>query len=91
MGPQNVETVRLVRPPNGRSDHALPRRAIDEDLLEFVMAIDAYKRANGRKFLRNSELYDLMLFLGYRKVTPRLGQITDVEEVRRATDRREAG
>ena len=80
----------LVRPHAGRDERGLPRRPLDGDLLEFVMAVDAYKQANGRRFLRNSEIYDLMLFLGYRKVAPRLNHIADVEQVRQAAVARSA-
>lgn len=39
-----------------------------DDLLEFVMAIDDYKRINSRPFPTWSEVFEVMRYLGYRKV-----------------------
>jgi len=52
------------------------RRAAEEgeisgDLLEFVMAIDEYKRVNSRPFPSFSEIFEIMHYLGYRKVAGR--------------------
>lgn len=49
------------------------RRAAEEgeiagELLEFVMAIDEYKRINDRPFPSWSEVFEIIHFLGYRKV-----------------------
>lgn len=49
------------------------RRAAEEgemsdELLEFVLAIDEYKRVNGRPFPTWSEVFELIRHLGYRKV-----------------------
>lgn len=38
------------------------------ELLEFVMAIDEYKRANSRPFPSWSEVFEVIRYLGYRKV-----------------------
>ena len=44
---------------------------MSDELLEFVMAIDEYKRANNRPFPTWSEVYEVIGYLGYRKVAPR--------------------
>lgn len=49
------------------------RRAAEEgeisgELLEFIMAIDEYKRVNERPFPSWSEVFEIMHYLGYRKV-----------------------
>jgi hypothetical protein len=39
-----------------------------EEQLAFIMAVDEYKHANNRPHLTLTELLDLVLYLGYRKV-----------------------
>jgi hypothetical protein len=78
---ERIEPSRLKRPPGGRAEHPVSPRSIDGDLLEFVMAVDAYKKANNLSFLRTSEIYNVMLFLGYRKVASRMGNIVEVTEL----------
>jgi len=56
------------------------RRAAEEgqhsgELLEFVMAIDEYKRVNQRPFPSWSEVFEIIHYLGYRKTAPRAGHI----------------
>lgn len=56
------------------------RRAAEEgeitgELLEFIMAIDDYKRINERPFPSWSEVFEIVQFLGYRKVAPRADHI----------------
>lgn len=41
-----------------------------DELLEFVMAIDDYKRVNDRPFPSWSEIFELVQYLGYRKTAP---------------------
>ena len=41
---------------------------ISGELLEFIMAIDEYKRINERPFPPHSEIFEIVKFLGYRKV-----------------------
>jgi len=43
---------------------------MNEEQLEFIKAIDEYKRVNGRPFPTWTEVLDLVLYLGYRKVAP---------------------
>ncbi len=43
---------------------------MNEEQLEFIKAIDEYKRVNSRPFPTWTEVLDLMLYLGYRKVAP---------------------
>jgi len=56
------------------------RRAAEEgeitgELLEFIMAIDEYKRVNERPFPTWSEVFEIVQYLGYRKVVPRATHI----------------
>jgi hypothetical protein len=56
------------------------RRAAEEgelsgDLLEFVMAVDEYKRLNDRPYPTTSEIFEIVQYLGYRKVDPRADHI----------------
>lgn len=44
--------------------------AITGDLLEFVHAIDEYKRVNNKPFPSWSEVFEVIWYLGYRKVAP---------------------
>ena len=39
-----------------------------DELLEFVLAIDEYKRLNSRPFPTWSEVFEVIRYLGYRKV-----------------------
>jgi len=41
------------------------------ELLEFVMAVDDYKRMNNRPFPSWSEVFEIIQYLGYRKVADR--------------------
>lgn len=41
---------------------------ISGELLEFVMAIDQYKRVNERPFPSWTEVFEIIQYLGYRKV-----------------------
>jgi hypothetical protein len=56
------------------------RRAAEEgemtgELLEFIMAIDEYRRINDRPFPTWSEVFEIIQYLGYRKVTSRAEHI----------------
>ena len=56
------------------------RRAAEEgeitgELLEFIMAIDEYKRINERPFPSWTEVFEIMQYLGYRKVAERAEHI----------------
>ncbi len=41
---------------------------MSDELLEFVLAIDDYKRVNSRPFPSWSEVFEVIRYLGYRKV-----------------------
>ncbi|MFO0837532.1 MAG: hypothetical protein U1D55_03330 [Phycisphaerae bacterium] len=43
---------------------------MNEEQLDFIKAIDEYKRVNDRPFPTWTEVLDIMLYLGYRKVAP---------------------
>ena len=45
------------------------------ELLEFIMAIDEYRRINDRPFPTWSEVFEIVQYLGYRKVTSRAEHI----------------
>ena len=56
------------------------RRAAEEgeisgELLEFIMAIDEYKRVNDRPFPSWSEVFEIVQYLGYRKVADQADHI----------------
>jgi hypothetical protein len=59
----------------GRRRSDLRRQAeegeMTDELLEFVLAIDEYKRTNNRPFPSWSEVFEVIRYLGYRKVAPR--------------------
>lgn len=46
-----------------------------DELLEFVLAIDEYKRLNNRPFPSWSEVFEVIRYLGYRKVADRAEHI----------------
>lgn len=48
---------------------------ISGELLEFVMAIDEYKKINERPFPSWSEVFEIIHYLGYRKVAGRATHI----------------
>ncbi|MFH1746655.1 MAG: hypothetical protein ABIG44_06370 [Planctomycetota bacterium] len=43
---------------------------MNEEQLDFIRAIDEYKRVNHRPFPTWTEVLDIVLFLGYRRVAP---------------------
>lgn len=43
---------------------------MNEEQLEFLKAMDEYKRSNNRPFPTWTEVLDVILYLGYRKVAP---------------------
>lgn len=56
------------------------RKAAEEgeiggELLEFILTIDEYKRINDRPFPSWSEVFEIVQFLGYRKVAERAEHI----------------
>lgn len=60
------------------------RRAAEEgeisgELMEFVLAIDEYKRINERPFPTHSEIFEIVKYLGYRKVADVAEHINVVE------------
>lgn len=50
------------------------------ELYEFVMAIDEYKRTNSRPFPSYSEIFELIKYLGYRKVAEQADHINEPEQ-----------
>lgn len=47
------------------------------ELLEFVLAIDEYKRVNNRPFPTWSEVFEVIRYLGYRRVAEAGEHIND--------------
>ena len=45
----------------------------DADQFEFLQAVEAYQKVNGRKFLRHTEYLEIARRLGYRKTGSRDG------------------
>ena len=43
---------------------------MNEEQLDFIRAIDEYKRVNDRPFPSWTEVLDIVLYLGYRRVAP---------------------
>jgi hypothetical protein len=43
---------------------------MNEEQLDFLKAVDEYKRVNDRPFPTLTEILDIALYLGYRKVAP---------------------
>jgi len=43
---------------------------MNEEQLDFLRAVDEYKRVNDRPFPTLTEILDVLLYLGYRKVAP---------------------
>lgn len=43
---------------------------MNEEQVELIRAVDEYKRVNNRPFPTWTEVLDLILYLGYRKVAP---------------------
>lgn len=62
----------------GRLSQAAKHGQHTGDLLEFVVAVDQFKRANRVPFPTTSELYQIVLYLGYRKVAEQARSILDV-------------
>ena len=70
---------------------------MNEEQLDFLRAVDEYKRVNDRPFPTLTEILDLALYLGYRKVAP-VGEFQLIKpretplrksELRRAAERAE--
>ena len=55
----------------GEDRRAAEEGEITDEVLEFVMAIDEYKRLNNKPFPSWTEVFEIIQYLGYRKVTER--------------------
>ena len=60
---------------------------MSDELLEFVMAIDEYKRVNNKQFPAWSEVFELIKYLGYRRVAERGEHINKVTQDKSDTGR----
>ncbi len=52
----------------GDGRRAAEEGEITDELLEFVMTVDEYKRVNKRPFPTWTEVFEVIKYLGYRKV-----------------------
>jgi len=59
----------------GEVRRAAEEGELSDDLLEFVMVVDDYKRINERPYPTISEIFELVHYLGYRKVANRAEHI----------------
>ena len=57
---------------------------MSDELLEFVLAIDDYKRVNNRPFPSWSEVFEVIRFLGYRRTASRGDHIDRPSDVPRS-------
>ena len=57
---------------------------MSDEILEFVLAIDDYKRANNRPFPSWSEVFEVIRYLGYRRVSTRGEHIDRPSDVPRS-------
>jgi hypothetical protein len=59
-------------PGRRRTDYrrAAEEGCMNEEQLDFIKAIDEYKRVNNRPFPTWTEVLDIVLYLGYRRVAP---------------------
>lgn len=55
-----------------RADHARGETAAEEELVLFLLAVDAFKRANGKTFPTWTDVLEIIRKLGYRKTMPSL-------------------
>lgn len=69
-------------PGRRRSDlrRAAEEGEMSDELLEFVMAVDEYKRTNNKPFPTWSEVFELIKYLGYRKVAEQAEHINQVTQ-----------
>lgn len=59
-------------PGRRRTDYrrAAEEGSMNEEQLDFLKAMDEYKRVNNRPFPTWTEVLDIVLYLGYRRVAP---------------------
>jgi hypothetical protein len=62
---------------------------MNEEQLEFLKAVDEYKRVNDRPFPTLTEVLDIALYLGYRRVAP-IGEFA-LTKARQTPRRKEEG
>ena len=70
---RKVQRRRQIDPTTCERDYT------DEEV-EFMQALDQYKRDNGRMFPTCSEILEVIRDLGYQRVQPPAGQATDQSE-----------
>lgn len=69
-------------PGRRRSDY---RRKAEEgeitgDMRDFILAIDEYKRVNNRPFPTYTEIFEIVQYLGYRKVAQQARHINELTD-----------
>jgi hypothetical protein len=74
-------TERRKTPRRRQIDPTTCERDYSGEEIEFMQAMDAYKRANGRMFPTCSEILEVIRAMGYVRVTPTQVAEGTVEEV----------
>jgi len=54
----------------------------DDERWKFIAAVEEYRRINDRRFPTLSEIYDIVLWLGYRPVSAQLGSIEEASQLK---------
>lgn|GEM_PF-944596 len=67
---RRATTERRKVPRRRQIDPTTCERDYSTDEIEFMQALDAYKRANGRMFPTCSEILEVIRALGYVRITP---------------------
>ncbi|MEZ6096383.1 MAG: hypothetical protein R3C03_19500 [Pirellulaceae bacterium] len=85
---QSVEVNDDSRKSNRRRhiDPTTCERDYNEQEIEFMRAMDDYKRSSGRMFPTCSEILEVLLELGYRKMECECGNFSPVAPVEMAND-----
>lgn len=68
LGPQNSSVERRKGKRRRQIDPTTCERDYDNAEIEFMHALDEYKRASGRMFPTCSEILEVLIKIGYRKV-----------------------
>ena len=73
---QGERRVKVAR--RRQIDPTTCERDYNNDEIEFMQALDAYKRANGRMFPTCSEILEVLIGMGYEKKKSPIAEATDI-------------
>lgn len=73
IDPLHMEKKAGVRRPTIRKE--AEEGIMDDNMLEFILTVDEFKNKNKKLFPTWSEVYQIMLYLGYRKTEKRCSHI----------------